>query len=106
MRRNKIYHNGTFGVRATFNINSILFEANTVFENLWWGVYVHNNSCGVYKDNEISNNKMGGIRIGYQSPEKPPCVVINNFIHDNCGPAFYEGLRPSDGDSYPKELQT
>ena len=105
MRGNKIYHNGTFGVRATFNINSILFEANTVFENLWWGVYVHNNSGGVYKDNEICNNRMGGIRVGYQSPGKPPCVVINNFIHDNCGPAFYEGLRPSEGDSYPKELQ-
>lgn len=35
IRRNRIYHNGTFGIRATFNINSILFEGNTVFENLW-----------------------------------------------------------------------
>ena len=106
IRRNRIYHNGTFGIRATFDINNILFESNTVFENLWWGVYVHNNSGGVYKDNEICNNKMGGIRVGYQTPEKTPCVVINNSIHDNCGPAFYEGLRFSERNVFPEELQT
>ena len=106
IRRNRIYHNGTFGIRATFDINSILFESNAVFENLWWGVYVHNNSGGVYKDNEICNNKMGGIRVGYQTPEKTPCVVINNSIHDNCGPAFYEGLRFSERNVFPEELQT
>ena len=105
MRRNKIYHNGMFGVRSTLNINDVLFENNVVFENLWWGICVHNNSGGLYKDNEICNNKMGGIMVGKQSPGKPACVVENNFIHDNCGPAFYEGLRHSERSSFPKELQ-
>ena len=105
MRRNKIYHNGTFGVRSTLNINDVLFENNLVFENLWWGICVHNNSGGLYKDNEICNNKMGGIMVGKRSPGKPACVVKNNFIHDNCGPAFHEGLRPSERYSFPEELQ-
>ena len=105
MRRNKIYHNGTIGIRVTFNINNILVENNKVFENLWWGVCVHNNAGGVYKTNEICNNKMGGIRFGYQAPGKPPCVVVNNYIHDNCGPALYEGLRYSENYSFPEELR-
>lgn len=104
MSGNKIYHNGMFGFRATLNINDIRFEDNMVFENLWWGVCVHNNSGGLYKGNEICNNKMGGIMVGKQSPGKPSCVVENNFIHDNCGPAFHEGLRPSERDSFPKQL--
>ena len=106
MLGNKIFHNGTFGVRSTFNINNILFENNTVFENLWWGVCVHNNSGGVYKDNEICNNKMGGIMVGPQAPGKPPCLVVSNFIHDNYGPAYRGGLRFAERDSFPVELQT
>ena len=104
IRRNKIYHNGMFGFRATLNINDVLFKDNMVFENLWWGICVHNNSGGLYKGNEICNNKMGGIMVGKQSPGKPSCVIESNFIHDNCGPAFHEGLRPSEYDSFPKEL--
>ena len=106
MRGNKIYHNGTFGVRSTLNINNILFENNAVFENLWWGVCVHNNSGGVYKDNEICNNKMGGIMVGPQAPGKQPCLVVSNFIHDNYGPAYRGGLRFAERDSFPVELQT
>ena len=106
MRGNKIYHNGTFGVRSTLNINNILFENNNVFENLWWGLCVHNNSGGVYKDNEICNNKMGGIIVGPQAPGKPPCVVVSNFIHDNCGPAYREELRFAERNSFPVELHT
>lgn len=105
IRRNKIYHNGMFGFRSTLNINDVLFEDNIVFENLWWGICVHNNSGGLYKGNEICNNKMGGIMVGKQSPGKPSCVIENNFIHDNCGPAFHEGLRPSECDSFPQELR-
>ena len=72
-----------------------------IFENYWWGVCVHNNSGGHYRRNRICNNKMGGIIVSKQSPGKPPCVVENNSIHDNCGPAFYQGLRPSERDSFP-----
>ena len=105
IRGNRIYHNGTFGFRSTLNINNVLFENNKVFENLWWGVCVHNNSGGIYKDNEICNNKMGGIMVGPQAPGKPPCVVVSNFIHDNCGPAHRRGLRFAERDSFPVELQ-
>ena len=105
MRRNKIFHNGTFGVRASMDVNNIMFEGNMVFENLWWGICVHNNSGGVYEDNEICNNKMGGIKVGRRSPGKTPCVVVNNVLHNNCGPAFDEGLRPFERASFPEELQ-
>ena len=105
IRKNKIFHNGTFGIRATLNINDVLVEENMIFENYWWGVCVHNDSGGHYRRNEICNNKMGGIIVSKQSSGKPPCVVENNFIHDNCGPAFHEGLRPSECDSFPKQLR-
>ena len=103
--RNKIYHNGTFGVRVMLNINDIVLENNMIFENFFWGVYVHNDSGGLYKGNEICNNKMGGIMVNKQSPGKPPCVIENNFIHDNCGPAFYEGLRFYEASYFPVELR-
>ena len=105
MSRNKIFHNGTFGVRVSMDVNNIMFEGNMVFENLWWGICVHNNSGGVYKDNEICNNEMGGIKVGRRSPGKTPCVVVNNVLHNNCGPAFDEGLRPFERASFPEELQ-
>ncbi|XP_068712651.1 uncharacterized protein [Montipora foliosa] len=103
--RNKIYHNGTFGFRATLCIDDVLLEGNMVFKNLWWGIFVHNNSGGLYKNNEIYSNKMGGVMIGKRSPGKTPCVLENNYIHDNCGPAFREGLRPNEGDSFPREFK-
>lgn len=105
MRRNKIFHNGTFGVRASMDVNNIMFEGNMVFENLWWGICVHNNSVGVYKYNEIYINKMGGIKVGRRSPGKTPCVVVNDVLYNNCGPAFDEGLRPFERASFPGELQ-
>ena len=70
MRRNKIFHNGTFGVRASMDVSNIMFEGNMAFENLWWGICVHNNSVGVYKYNEICINKMGGIKVGCRSQRK------------------------------------
>ena len=65
---NKIFHNGTFGVRLMLNINEIILQNNVIFENFYWGVYIHSNSGGLYKGNEICNNKMGDIMAGKQSP--------------------------------------
>ena len=104
IRRNKIYHNGAYGIRVQFYVNNIVFEENTVFENFWWGVWVECNSGGYYKGNEICNNKMGGIRVGRQSPGRPPCVAEGNVIHHNYGPAFHEGLKFFEVISFPKEL--
>ena len=102
--RNRIYHNGGFGIEVSFFADNIVFEENMVFENFWWGVWVQRNSGGSYKGNEICNNKMGGIRVGKRSPGKPPCVVECNVIHDNRGPAFYEGLKYFEECSFPGEL--
>ena len=105
IEENKIYHNGGYGVRVSYCANNVRFKRNVVFENFWWGVWVQCNSGGYYEGNEICNNKMGGIRVGKQSPGKPVCVVENNVIHDNCGPAFHEGLRYFEFYSFPDELQ-
>ena len=104
IRKNKIFHNGTFGIRATLNINDVLVEENMISENFWWGVCVHNNSGGHYRGNEICNNKMGGIIVSKRSPGKPPCVVEDNSIHDNCGPACHEGFRATECGSFPSEF--
>ena len=104
IRGNKIYHNGGYGINVSLCVNNIIVEENVIFKNFWWGVWVQCNSGGHYKSNEICNNNMGGIRVGKQSPGKPACLVEDNNIHDNCGPAFYEGLRPFEGYSFPREF--
>ena len=105
IRGNKIFHNGTFGVRVMLNHNDVTLENNVIFENFYWGVCIHSNSGGLFKGNEICNNKMGGIIAGLQSPGKIPCVIENNYIHDNCGPAFHEGLRVFELYSFPLKLR-
>ena len=105
IQENKIYHNGGFGVRVSYCANRVLFQRNMVFENYWWGVWVQCNSGGYYEGNTICNNKMGGLRVGKQSPGKLSCVIENNVIHDNCGPAFHEGLRYFEFYSFPSELK-
>ena len=105
IQENKIYHNGGYGVRVSFCANRVLFQRNMVFENYWWGVWVQCNSGGYYEGNTICNNKMGGLRVGKQSPGKLSCVIENNVIHDNCGPAFHEGLRYFEFYSFPSELK-
>lgn len=108
IERNKIYHNGGYGFRVSFlkdGRSLVIFQENMVFENFWWGIWVQCNSGGHYKLNKISNNKMGGIRVGKRSPGMPACVVENNVIHDNCGPAIHEGLRHFEHYAFPYRLQ-
>ena len=105
IRKNKIYHNNGHGVEVSFHVKNVHLQENMIFENFWWGVWVHCNSSGYYEGNEICNNKMGGIRVGRQSPGKPACVVEKNFIHDNCGPAFHEALQFFELCSFPDDLK-
>ena len=105
IRGNKIYHNGGYGIKVSFCVNNIIVEKNVIFKNFWWGIWVQCNSGGHYKSNEIFNNNMGGIRVGKQSPGKPACLVEDNNIHDNCGPAFHEGLRLFESYSFPKQYE-
>ena len=106
IRKNKIFHNGTFGIRSALSINDLLVEENVIFENYWWGICVHTDSGGLFRHNEVCNNKMGGMIVSRRSPRKPPCVVENNRIHDNCGPAVHEGLRFAERDSFPLEFRS
>ena len=108
IKRNKIYHNGGYGLRVSFlndGRSTLFFEENMVFENFWWGIWVQCNSGGYYKLNKICNNKMGGVRVGKRSPGMSACVVEHNVIHDNCGPAIYEGLLHFEHYSFPDKLQ-
>ena len=104
IRRNKIYHNNGHGVKVSFYFNDLRLQKNVVFENLWWGIWVESNSGGYFEGNEIYNNKMGGIRVGKQSPGKPASLVENNEIYSNCGPAFHDGLHPFELYGFPKDL--
>ncbi|PFX20068.1 hypothetical protein AWC38_SpisGene15497 [Stylophora pistillata] len=105
IRENKIFHSGTFGVRVMLNHNDVTLENNEIFESFYWRIYIHSNSGGLYKGNKICNNKMGDIMAGVQSPGKIPCVIENNYIHDNCGPTFHEGLFNYELYSFPLNLQ-
>lgn len=61
---NKIFYNGIFGVCVFLNYNDVILENNVIFENFYWGVCIYSNLGGLYKGNEICNNKMGGIMVG------------------------------------------
>lgn len=104
IRRNKIYHNNGHGVKVSFYFNDLRLQKNVVFENLWWGIWVESNSGGYFEGNEIYNNKMGGIRVGKQSPGKPASLVENNEIYSNCGSAFHDGLHPFEVYGFPEDL--
>ena len=48
---------------------------------------------------------MGGMRVGKQSAGRPACVIENNVIHDNGGPAFHEELPYFEEYAFPSKLQ-
>lgn len=90
--KNKIFYNGMFGICLVLSINDVFVEENVIFENYWWGVCVYIDFGGLYRYNEVCNNKMGGIMVSRWSLRKLFCVVENNYIYDNCGLVVYEGF--------------
>lgn len=80
-----ICQNGMSG----FSLDGGSFDisGNRIFENWLWGVYLKSRSTVNIANNDIFENKCGGIRIGvnYSSP----VVIDGNSIRDHSGPAVH-----------------
>ncbi|CAG2232116.1 unnamed protein product [Mytilus edulis] len=79
---NIILQNGLSGIcleGGTFELKN-----NLVSENWAWGIFIHNRSSLLAENNEISNNKCGGIRVGINYSAS--VYIDGNTIKDHSGP--------------------
>ncbi|CAC5386842.1 unnamed protein product [Mytilus coruscus] len=79
---NIILQNGLSGIcleGGTFELKN-----NLISENWAWGIFIHNRSSLLAENNEISNNKCGGIRVGINYSAS--VYIDGNTIKDHSGP--------------------
>ena len=98
LSNNSIFHNDNFGISV--QDSSALITENRVFENSWWGVWLQSNSCCRVLKNEISGNRLGGIRIGKRPNGWTPSIVEYNMINNNGGPGLIENLNEFDVNTF------
>ncbi|CAC5390663.1 unnamed protein product [Mytilus coruscus] len=79
---NNISQNGLSGIFLDGGCFSL--KDNTVANNWTWGMYFQNNSSAMVENNEISNNRCGGIRIGVNYSAS--IIIDGNTIQDHSGP--------------------
>lgn len=90
LSNNSIFHNGCFGISVIDS--SATVTENRIFENNWWGVWLQSNSSGCVSKNDVTGNRLGGIRIGKRPNGWAPSVVEFNTITDNRGPGLIESI--------------
>ncbi|VDI48371.1 Hypothetical predicted protein [Mytilus galloprovincialis] len=79
---NIISNNGLSGIFLDGGCFSL--KDNTVANNWTWGMYFQNKSSAMVENNEISNNRCGGIRIGVNYSAS--IIIDGNTIQDHSGP--------------------
>ncbi|XP_028405266.1 uncharacterized protein LOC114527776 [Dendronephthya gigantea] len=98
LSNNSIFHNDHFGISVWDS--SAKIEENRIFENNWWGLWLQSNSqCHISK-NEVSHNKLGGIRVGKRPSGYSPSVVQFNTISNNGGPGLIENVNDFEVNSF------
>ena len=94
LTNNSIYHNGKYGISV--RDSTAVIAKNHIFENTLWGIWLQSNSCCHISNNEISSNRLGGIRVGKRPSGWAPSVVEHNTIKDNGGPGLLQNLNDFD----------
>jgi parallel beta-helix repeat protein len=94
LNNNYIFHNDNFGISV--RDSSALITENRIFENSCWGIWLQSNSCCHISKNDVSGNRLGGIRIGKRPSGCAPSVVEYNKIDDNGGPGLIQNLNDFD----------
>lgn len=79
---NNISNNGLSGI--FLDGGCFTLKDNTVANNWTWGMYFQNKSSAMVENNEISNNRCGGIRIGVNYSAS--IIIDGNTIQDHSGP--------------------
>ncbi|XP_015768891.1 PREDICTED: uncharacterized protein LOC107347468 [Acropora digitifera] len=92
---NHIHHNGPFGISLDEN-SCLLISTNKIFENGHWGILAKSRTSAIIRENLISNNKCGGIRIGINYSGR--IQLESNVIRHNSGPGLQH---PDEKDSIP-----
>jgi parallel beta-helix repeat protein len=98
LRNNFVFHNDHFGIGV--RNSSALIAENRVFENGFWGIWLQSNSFCHISGNEVSHNRVGGIRIGKRPCGSPPSVLDDNKINDNCGPGLIQCINYLDVNTF------
>ncbi|XP_053393963.1 uncharacterized protein LOC128555524 [Mercenaria mercenaria] len=87
---NLIYQNGMSGI--SLDGGSYDVSGNKIFENWLWGMMVKSRSTTNICNNDIFENKCGGIRIGVNY--SAPVMMDGNTIRDHTGPAVHTERDP------------
>lgn len=82
---NVISHNGLSGL--SFNGGLYEVKSNKIFENWLWGVMIKSKSSIYLLNNDIFENKCGGIRVGINYSAS--VLIDGNTIRDHTGPDVY-----------------
>ncbi|CAC5411598.1 unnamed protein product [Mytilus coruscus] len=82
---NHIGQNGLSGVSCDGGFFEI--KGNRIFSNHLWGMMVKTRSSAYILNNEIFDNKCGGIRIGHNYTAS--VIIDGNTIKDHIGPGIY-----------------
>ncbi|XP_053389920.1 uncharacterized protein LOC123546577 [Mercenaria mercenaria] len=82
---NLIYQNGMSGI--SLDGGSYDVSGNKIFDNWLWGMMVKSRSTTNICNNDIFENKCGGIRIGVNY--SAPVTIDGNTIRDHTGPALH-----------------
>ncbi|XP_071133358.1 uncharacterized protein [Mytilus edulis] len=89
---NHIGQNGLCGVSCDGGFFEI--KGNRIFANHLWGMFVKMQSNAFILNNEIFDNKCGGIRIGHNHTAR--VIIDGNTIRDHIGPGIYT-VNPEEG---------
>ena len=98
---NVISHNGLCGI--SMDGGAYIINGNKILENWCWGMMAKTRSSCHLTNNDIYNNKCGGIRIGFNYAAK--LYLDGNTIRDHTGPHLYALDFPSTWKPYLKEAQ-
>jgi hypothetical protein len=82
---NVISHNGLSGL--SFDGGSYEVNNNKIFENWLWGLMIKSKSSTYLLNNDIFENKCGGIRVGINFSAS--VLIDGNNIRDHTGPGVY-----------------
>jgi parallel beta-helix repeat protein len=82
---NVISHNGLSGL--SFDGGSYEVKNNKIFENWFWGLMIKSKSSTYLLNNDIFENKCGGIRVGINYSAS--VLIDGNTIRDHTGPCVY-----------------
>ncbi|MEW8547550.1 MAG: right-handed parallel beta-helix repeat-containing protein, partial [Candidatus Thiodiazotropha sp.] len=89
---NVISHNGLCGI--SLDGGTYIINGNKIFENWCWGIMAKTRASCNITNNDLYNNKSGGLRIGFNY--SAVVYLDGNTVRDHTGPHIYTCILPSE----------